>query len=323
MIKSLILKNYKSYRNQRIDFDNGITVIRGEGLSGKSNIVKAIKLIKNYRSMKNNKFRFALNRDPMQLELINDDNLIILTENDSVVFQIKDKLTRKFKRKKTPTEVKQALALSSVNIQSQLEQPLIVENNSSQLSKLINRIIGVNRIDSYIKDINSQIKINKAMIEKDTILLEQLEKNQIAFQKLPQIKKKIDRANTYRQKIEKLQNKILDIESIVESINQNNKNISNMKRRMEAQIKIDLVMNIKTQIEEKQSIIRSLRLIIDNNQRYSKTIIEYRKRFRECNNQYIKQLGNQSNCPYCLQELKPQTITNLKKKLKNEVYPVK
>ncbi|PNX50501.1 MAG: hypothetical protein BV456_06470 [Thermoplasmata archaeon M8B2D] len=323
MIKSLILKNYKSYRDQRIDFDNGITVIRGEGLSGKSNIVKAIKLIKNYRSRKNNKFRFALNRSPMQLELINDDNQIILTENDSVVFQIKDKLTRKFKRKKTPTEVKQALALSSVNIQSQLEQPLIVENNSSQLSKLINRIIGVNRIDSYIKDINSQIKINKAMIEKDTILLEQLEKNQIAFQKLPQIKKKIDRANTYRRKIEKIQNQIADIELIVESINQNNQNILNMKRRMEAQIKIDLVMNIKTQIEEKQSAIRSLRLIIDNNQRHSKAIIAYRKQFRICNNQYIEQLENQNNCPYCFQELKPQTITNLKKKLKNEVYPVK
>lgn len=323
MIKSLILKNFKSYRNQRIDFDQGITVIKGEGLSGKSNIVKAIDLIKNYRSRKNNKLRFALKNDSMQLELINDDNQITLTQTDSVVFQIKDQLTRKFKRKKTPTEVNQALALSSINIQKQLEQPLIVQHNSSQLSKIINRIIGVDKIDLYIKDINSQLKINKVIIEKDTILLEKLEKNQKSFELLPQIRKKIDRARSYRVKIEALQNKIFDIESIVESINQNNRNISNLKRRTEAKIKLEIVENIKDQINDKYFVINALETIIENNKRYSKAIIQLRKQYRDYHSQYVGQCENLKNCPYCFQEIKQETINILKKKLKNEVFIAK
>ena len=87
MIRSLHLKNFRSYRDYKFIFCKGINLIVGDGLSGKTNIVRALQRLCYYRPLRSkHRSYFANEEDETSIDVLFDDCEVLLsqTKKDSV-----------------------------------------------------------------------------------------------------------------------------------------------------------------------------------------------------------------------------------------------
>lgn len=320
MIKSILLKNFKSYRNQIIEFHNGITIIKGEGLSGKSNIVRAIDLLKNYTSKKRLKSTFALSKDELKIELITEESKIQFIKNKSPKFILND--SQEFRKigNKSPLEIIEALQLNSLNIQKQLEQPFIIHKNASQLTKIINSIIGIEKIDSFIQKINLKLKTNKILLSREQEELENLSKKQKAFEDLPNIKRKIREVKKISFKIKEKESKLINLNELIKDLEENEKELFKMEKKARIELDLRSFDSIREKIDDYESRMESLKELIieiNNNQKSRRS---YYKKYRNVLRLYISKLKEAKSCPVCKSIIDNEKIQRIKKELKNEIY---
>ena len=321
MIKSINLKNYRSYLDEKIEFSDRITLIKGEGLSGKSNIRRAMELVKNYSYSKNNKARFAVKQD-MQIKIKATDRELTLTvdKDDNVYFNSD---SEKFKRKKTPHEIIEALALDDVNIQGQLEHPLIVENNSSQLSKIINRITGIETTDLIIKEINQKLRTNKTILERERNELTSLKKEKESLSDIKRIKAFIKEAKQYSNKKQLLEAKLSEVKRILLEINQINNRIRLLEVKAKVDIKLKFLEDIKQEKEDKINLKNKISLILKDIDSRDITIDILKKQYRQALKRYTEKMKDKGICDRCYSSIDDEKLRSIRKKLKNEIHTIK
>lgn len=316
MIRYLRLKNFKSYKESKVVFHPRITLIKGEGLSGKSNLRRAIELLNRYRYSKNNKAKFAV-KEELELELkTSEDKIELWTKDKDVLFKLNED---KFKRKKTPEEIIESIGLNEVNIQKQLDFPLIVNNSSSKLSKLINSILGIEKIDGFIKSINQSLKTKRILIESKEKELIKLRKQKEKYNKLKLIRLKLRKIKKLRNEITIKEERHILLKDILEEIEDSNNRINSLRSKIKTSVNIKAVEDIrveKTKIKQRvEEIERTILEIDQSNDSLSHKV----KRYRILIDKYTKKIKEERECPYCLSALKEKQIIELKKRLKNEI----
>lgn len=322
-ILRLILKNFKSYRDQVFEFHPGINIIKGEGLSGKTNIFRAIKLLSNYSSKKNIKWRFALANDPVNIELVTaEENRIEFVKKNQVKFKLfANDHESEFRKigQATPEEIKRYLMLDDINFQSQLDLPFIVQNSESKLTKIINSIMGIDKVDEVIRKLRVESKYLNDIVQKESFLTNQFLKRQNRLKELTAAKAFLSKAKKISKRQELVQNDIVFAYRVFESVLESKSKIEKLEKSKLAKIEVKLAEKIDSEIKaisEKLKLLKQVKIEIARN---NDTITQYKKQYKQNLKEYINTLKLNKICPFCSSPITSNMIIEIRKSLKNEI----
>lgn len=198
MISKLEIKNFQSHTDTEMDFCKGLNVIIGDTDSGKSAIIRAIRLL-------------ALNK-PLGDKFVNwnipkGESLFIKTifDDGSWVIREKNKKENKYNasgytdsfsalKGKVPKEIQEITKLSESNIQSQSEYYFLLDKTGGQVASAFNQVANLGLMESVLKEIKSRItennskigyeKENKNKLKNEIENLGWIEKAKLKFRKL-------------------------------------------------------------------------------------------------------------------------------------------
>ncbi|MBP2172514.1 AAA family ATPase [Methanococcus voltae] len=264
ILKSLELQNFRSHRNSKIEFKEGITTIVGKNGSGKSSIFQAI----NYAL-------FAPSGKDYSLQNM------IKNEADSFrisfTFEVRGKtytVIRQRNRKSTKSE-------NILFLKDNLNDNILADNNSNVNAKVQEILEMDNNVFAnaiYIKQGDIVNLVNLApKTRKDTIdKILGVEKYAKAHEKMKEI------INRYDEKIKVLTNNLTDEEVIYESISKNNELIQNYNN-----LKSENANNLKNLKSNEKDVLDKLDILKANsekNEEYNLNLLTNNREIDNLNN---------------------------------------
>ena len=209
-IKYLEAQNFRSYKDIRVDFHPGVSVIIGENDSGKTNILRMINWVANNSPAGTDMFPLYWEGDTMvRLGVVNQDRTQFVeryrstSENLYRIEGQKEPL-RSFGQG-VPESVQKILNISPVNIHFQLEGPFLLGQSPPDVAKHYNNAVNLEIIDRSIKGISKTIWNERQE-------LKQLKKSQIEHEEKLKEFSWLFKAEKELIRLEKLQTKYLRIE---------------------------------------------------------------------------------------------------------------
>ena len=163
MIQKLILNNFEAHKGTTIDFEQGVTIIKGNSNAGKSSLFRAL--------------RFVLLNEPGGEDFINfteNETEVTLQYNNHIVTRAKargnkrneyivDGKVLKAFGQGVPDEVKQVFGLSEINYEWQFDKrPFLLAETGGYIAGKLNEIVNLDLIDISLKNIEQKRRaVNK------------------------------------------------------------------------------------------------------------------------------------------------------------------
>ncbi len=239
IIENLEMKNFKSHKDTRIDFDTGITIIMGGNGAGKSSILEAISfaLFKQHSSKKIEQLITLgdiKNKLYIKLDFTSNGRTYRVTRErgktgSKATILIKDhggfqqlasgdsQVTHEIQ---SILEMDGDLFLNAVYVR-QGEIADLVDKTPSEKKQLIGKLLGIDSLEKAWKNMKSVIE----EYTKEKIRLEgKLENTDSINEDIESI---TDEKNKYTTEIETITTKINSIESELNSLNQDNEKLQN------------------------------------------------------------------------------------------------
>lgn len=160
-IKSLKLKNFRSYKDEFIEFGPGVNCVIGENDSGKSNLLRAINLVVNNRPSGDD-FRSNWGGDTV-IELNIGGKTVTRFRSDKENLYLLEDIKEPFKAfgRGVPETIQQHLNMNAVNIAFQLDGPFLLGLSDSDVAKHYNKIVNLDGVDRAISNIASVLRKEK------------------------------------------------------------------------------------------------------------------------------------------------------------------
>jgi len=188
IIKSIHIKNFRSYKDTFIEFHPGFNAITGAGDQGKSNIRKALDWVINNKPDGDDYISYWGDDVDVKLEIGNKTvgrfrNVIENKKTGKFKFGTENLYTltgekepfRSFGRGKVPEPIKQHLNMSALNMNSQWDNFFLLDKSPPDVARHYNKLVNLEIIDRSISNIASVLKkektklgIEQAQIEKKT-----------------------------------------------------------------------------------------------------------------------------------------------------------
>lgn len=175
MIKSVELKNFRSHKQTKIQFDKGINAIIGSSGRGKTQILRALYWVKDNKP-DGLSYISHFNRDKKGLPI---EPTIVSVELENKVFVIRER-SKEFNgyrvkkgkeiesfdamNGKVPDQVSSLLNLGDVNVQKQLDAPFLLSGSAGEAARYLNGIIRLDMIDEVLS--RADIKHRKLVSNK-------------------------------------------------------------------------------------------------------------------------------------------------------------
>lgn len=294
-IKKINIKYFQTHEDTILDFSDGITVLVGKTDSGKTAIIRSLKLIAKNKP-RGNGFISAFapkdkkNKPTTKITLtLADDTEIIRTKsenkNEYIVKQEgKEEAYNNF-GVNIPPEIEDVLGTTSVkidqdtflevNISEQLSQPFLLFESPAIKTKLIDKIARINVLNRAIKNTKSQvqdIKINQKKLSEE---LEEKKQTLITFENLEKEKKDLQRVKKLYEKLKEKQTLLEQYKKLFESFNEIENSINkgqNIKTKLETFLNFS-----ETKIYKLKSNYQQLLKIQTFNNTLNRCIIEIKE----------------------------------------------
>jgi DNA repair exonuclease SbcCD ATPase subunit len=264
-LKTLKLKNFKSHPDSVIEFDL-ITSITGKNDSGKTNVLRALKLLLHHGDWPATWIRYGQDSASIELELVNGT---IITRKrtktaQSVTIQTKDKI-EVFEGKKDATEfIANAVGIKKIvldettgpedlNFVEVHDGPYLIGGRADTVQRKVAGIVGANKIDDArsrllkkVKDLDSQLNVVNSDIGNLNPIVEScrtsLESIQNILQDAEDLNKQWTNNETKLQILYNLSNHLdsltssIPTDNVVKNITDLYKNIKDLDVRLKAVI---------------------------------------------------------------------------------------
>jgi len=199
MITKLSLINFQSHRNTVLEFSPGVNAIVGQSDSGKSAILRALYWIKNNRPS-GDAFvsHWARNGRGVQVE----ETSAGIEIGDTAIARIRGKALNAYRingkdleavRTDVPAEVSEALRLSDVNIQRQLDSPFLLGESPADVARFFNELVHLDEIDAALTIVESKKRETAADGRRLTAECQELETKIADLSWVPAAEKAVDR----------------------------------------------------------------------------------------------------------------------------------
>jgi DNA repair protein SbcC/Rad50 len=266
MIKKLQIRNFQSHQKTLLEFDPGVNIIVGSSDSGKTAIIRALRWVV-WNRPSGEAFR----------SFWGEETKVSINMNSEIVKRTKSKYTYidsdskfNFEAFKTdvPKEISNALNITNINLQSQLDAPFLLSNTAGEVASHFNKVARLDTIDtatanvnSWIRELEQSIKRGKADEEKLTEQLKSfkyLTKMEVEVEVLEEMeKRRVSKDINYRQ-----------LHGIIRQISETEAEIEGESEILELKPLVDQVLNkiekqddLKVQEKKLYKILDSLDVI--------------------------------------------------------------
>lgn len=286
MLKKLTIKNFQSHKNSSLQFSSGVNVIIGKTDSGKSAIIKALRLLifnkptgNSFNSHWGGNTYVTLKGEDFEIERIRGK-----TENS---YMIKPDIELKAFGTSVPEEVNSLLQLDSTNIQQQLDTHFLLNETAGEVGQHFNRIanlhqidLGVSNLKKWVRKIETDTKYKQSELEKKKNDLEKydyLDKYEIELEVLEGIENDKKRKVKKKQgltllikQIQKVTNEIQKVNNLIALENETidllrliEKKQSKQQEAKDLKNLVDGIEKIEIKINKKQRVINAERGVND------------------------------------------------------------
>lgn len=172
MINSVLIHNFKSHKDTRVEFCNGVNVFVGLSDHGKTNVIRAINWVANNRPLGDG----VINRDSTEASV--EISISHAKGGETVtVRRTKGKSTNEYVingdtdhpftafGSDPPPQILDVMNLSEINLQRQFEPYFLVFDSPGQVATFIRSITKLDEIDRVIDVISHHIKQSHTEIE--------------------------------------------------------------------------------------------------------------------------------------------------------------
>lgn len=249
MLKSIVIRNIQSHKKTIIKLVKGVNVIVGQTQAGKTAILRAIDLVRTNRPSGSRFVRHGQTTALTTIRTMEGDKVTLKKTPKERIYKVNDSTFRKFGTA-VPEEVSEALRMSDVNIQSQLDSPFLVTSTGSEITKTINRITKAEKVDEWVKLANKQV--NELTREKTTTtndLKETKDKLEV-LSELPAVNDAVAKARVKLNEENQLINKWSDVEEKINEWIKRRKRLLKIERICSVEGDVESITQKQTEITE-------------------------------------------------------------------------
>ena len=155
MIKSTLLKGFQSHNHTRIRFVPGVNALIGDSDAGKTAVLRAFNWVIYNRPMGDDFMSHWASE--MSATVVFEDGTKITRGRDKEgnYYKLNKEMFRAFKQE-VPAEIQQALNLTEINIQAQMDAPFLLSCGSGEVAQTLNKVVHLDIIDRSLSDIRKK-----------------------------------------------------------------------------------------------------------------------------------------------------------------------
>ena len=235
MIKKLEIQNFQSHKDSCFEFDSGVNIIIGNTDSGKSAVVRSLKLT-NYNRPSGDAYRSWWGGETL-VRLTTDDHVIERKKGKKNAYTLDGKEMTAFGTD-IPEEVSLAINMGEENYQFQHSRFFLLSATSGEVAQYFNKIAHLDKIDNGTKYLKSNIRSfnnikeeNKEQIKADKVLVKK-------YKNLPKQESKLEAVEQMTKDLHRSQNQANRLSKTLLQLEQTKQGLKKVKKWQE----IDLIV---------------------------------------------------------------------------------
>ena len=262
MIKSLVLKNFQSHKSSTLVFNPGVNVIVGSTDSGKTAILRALRLLIENRpsgdeflSTWGGIMELILETEEYYITRVKGkkDNAYFLDEQEFVAFG-----------KGVPEEIVKALNINEINLQRQLDSPFLLTSSPGEVAAHFNKVARLDQIDESVHKINKWIRDIESKILHNTAQVESWDEKLKEYAYLEKFEAEVEVSEDMEKKRNKLASDKSTINIMLNTIEERTQQIEELDDILEDEELINEAIAIAEKIAEKETQLETLTVLCDN-----------------------------------------------------------
>ena len=266
MLHKLTIQNFQSHKNTQLEFSPGVNVIVGTSDSGKSAILRALRwalwnrpLGDAFRSHWGGDTSVSIQMEDCGVERFKGkggDKYVLAQEDEFEPIEFKAFGTD------VPEDVKQALALTELNIQSQHDNSFLLSNNPGEVARHFNRIARIDKIDSSLTKIESSLRAVKRLVEASENEIQRHEKELKDFEYLDKMEVDVEVLESlYDQKLRTYKD-IQNLDTTIIQIETTDVTITELSGLLPAEAEVDALLAMADKSQDKRKQFRELKILV-------------------------------------------------------------
>lgn len=212
MIDNIQIQNFQSHHNTSLVFHGGLNIIIGQSNSGKSAILRALRLV--IENKPSGDSFITKGKKESSVDLIVDGQHITRIKGKNNLYIINEQEYKAFGQE-VPEDIKQVINFNDINIQKQLDSPFLLSETSGEIAKFFNKVFNLEKIDSSQQQVKSRLSDTKKRM---TILEEDLKEDEEklkSFDWINEAENKIILLSEQEKEISKMSNEISELSEII------------------------------------------------------------------------------------------------------------
>jgi exonuclease SbcC len=303
VIDKLSLKNFRSHPDTVLELHPGVNVIVGLPNKGKTNILRAIKWLVDNRPLGARVRARGVSKATCVGMEMGDVEISLVLGKKGKRYEIKKKGedAKKYKAvgSSVPDIVTKALNLSEVNVQRQLDGPYLITESGSEVSKQLNRITRLEKVDVWIKKLNSRILSKGKTVSLLEGQVREKKERVVKLKGVKQLKRELDALLKLERRKELLDVRASRLSNLIAEIEQADraeklyKRLPDLLERCESAIASRNVIRVLDgQIEELKSFARLIKDSVS-------TVNQLDREIMDGIQEYKGELLRHKRCPFC------------------------
>ena len=289
MIKRLHIQNVQSHEDSTLEFVPGVNVITGVTDSGKSAIMKALRLvIENKPTGEDFISHWA---DEMKISLEVDEGEVIREKGKKNRYKLlipgKDEMVFEGFGTEVPPEVVKFLNIQSINFQSQINNHFLLSSTPGEVAKHFNRVAQLDMIDISQSWLRSKVSDAKLNVKNKKIQLQDYREQLQRFADLDKLEMELEVLEDMENRRNKLSRDKSRLTQMLIRLDRVEERIKYEGAIIRFENRVDKLLNIRDQLQTLKRKQRQLRdslndlQCIDWEQRKCKKYIKLDKTIRE------------------------------------------
>lgn len=261
MLERIEIRNFQSHKATNLDLESSVNTIQGNSDCGKSSVMRALNWLTfnpagDYFISDWAKKGKSISA-PCEVTLFIDGHKVTRRRDKDFNGYYLDDQVFEATRNSVPPQIQEILGLSEVNFQKQLDAPFLLSLSPGDVSRYVNRLVNLTKIDTWVTAINSRTrKLNQeledceARFAEDKALVD-------SYSWVPGLKK-------LSSEVTELDKKSNEISNEFESLNKSVKDYEEYSLKLTEIPDVDKVLELLKEISELNTKISESSIVLEN-----------------------------------------------------------
>lgn len=257
MIKSIVLQNFQSHKDTTLDLHPGVNLICGSSDSGKSSIIRALKWLATNRPLGDGFVSWGSKKDTYVTVFADDFNIV----HQPGFYSLTNKeVSNSWNAIGTtvPESVVQALNISELSWQSQMDAPFLLSASPGEVARTLNEVADLDKIDTALANINRMARDNRTNLVATAQEKQRLEIELSQYRGLDERMKKIAQLQELERRADLLEQMVEDGSGMLLEGSAIQRELDKVKDMSDAEDELNGLMDMVGQVKEIDSTVAGM-----------------------------------------------------------------